>query len=107
MVRFSQMEGRALDRAPVGYPRGSNSRSGLMVDNKGVLSVMSAELNAPMTDTIELRRAPNWMSRFFGALLADVRLVDSGSLDVLVYCRDDLPGSGPGDWRLAGSVDGA
>ena len=80
-----------------------------MVDKaigRGGSSVMSAEMNEPMTDAIELRRAPNRMSRFFGALLADVRLVDSGSLDVLVYCRDDLPGSGPGDWRLAGSVDG-
>jgi len=47
------------------------------------------------------------MSRLLGALLADLRLVDSGSLDVLVYCTDDLPGGGSGDWRLAGSVDGA
>lgn len=67
---------------------------------------MSGELNEPMTETLDLRRLPAWMKRLVGALLADLKLVDCGSLDVLVYCRDDLAARAPGDWRLAGRVDG-
>lgn len=66
---------------------------------------MPAEPNEPMTDTIDLGRRPARMSRLFGALLADVRFVDCGSLDVLVYCRDELVGSAPDDWRPAGIVE--
>lgn len=66
---------------------------------------MSAELNEPMTDEIELARLPAWMRRLRGALFADLKLVDSGSLDILVYCRDDLAGSGLDDSGLAGSAD--
>jgi hypothetical protein len=46
------------------------------------------------------------MSRLFGALFADLKFVDSGSLDVLVYCGDDLAANAPGDRRVAGPVDG-
>ena len=74
--------------------------------NEGVACAMSAELSQPMTETIDLGRRPARMSRLFGALLADLKSVDSGSLDVLVYCRDELVGSAPGDRPLAGRVDG-
>jgi hypothetical protein len=45
------------------------------------------------------------MSHLAAALLVDLKFVDCASLDVLVYCRDDLTVSTP-DWRLAGRVDG-
>jgi hypothetical protein len=67
---------------------------------------MSAELSEPMTETIGLGRRTARMSRLFGALLADLKSVDSGSLDVLVYCRDELVGSVAGDRTPAGRVDG-
>ena len=67
---------------------------------------MSREPNQAMTDAIDRRRVPAPMSRLVGALLADLKLVDCGSLDVLVYCRDDLVGSAPGEWPLAVGVDG-
>jgi len=66
---------------------------------------MSRELNEPTPDPIDLGRLRARMSRLFGALLADLNIVDCESLDVLVYCRDDLAGS-TGDRRLAGSIDG-
>jgi hypothetical protein len=67
---------------------------------------MSYELNEPASRPLDRLPLPAWMSRFVGALLADLKLVDSGSLDVLVYCRDDLAGSTTGDCQVAGSVDG-
>jgi hypothetical protein len=63
---------------------------------------MSGEANESMTDTMCLRRLRGWMGRLFGALYADLKFVDSASLDVLVYCADDLAVSTRGDWRLAG-----
>jgi hypothetical protein len=67
---------------------------------------MSAELSEAMTETMGLGRRTTRVSRLFGALLADLKSVDSGSLDVLVYCRDELVGSAPGDRTPAGRVDG-
>lgn len=66
---------------------------------------MSRERNETTSDPIELGRLPARMSRLFGALLADLKIVDCGSLDVLVYCNDDVAGS-TGDRRLARSIDG-
>jgi hypothetical protein len=45
------------------------------------------------------------MSGLAAALLADLKFVDCGSLDVLVYCRDDLAVGAPADLQLAGRVD--
>ena len=67
---------------------------------------MAADLNEVMIETVDLGRRSARMSRLFGALLADVRFVDCGSLDVLVYCPDDVAGSAPGDRQLAGTVEG-
>ena len=69
------------------------------IRNEGVLCAMSGEANEPMTDTMRLR---GWMGRLFGPLLADLKFVDSASLDVLVYCADDLAVGTRGDWQLAG-----
>ena len=77
------------------------------IRNEGLLYVMSCEPNEPMTGALDLPRLPAWMGRFFGALLADVKSVDAGSLDVLVYCRDDLAVAAPADWPVTGSVDGS
>jgi len=66
---------------------------------------MSRDLNEPTPDPIDLGRLRARMSRLFGALLADLNIVDCESLDVLVYCRDDLAG-GTADRRLTGSIDG-
>jgi hypothetical protein len=66
---------------------------------------MSRELSETTSDAIDLGRLPARMSRLFGAVLADLKIVDCGSLDVLVYCSDDVAG-GTGDRRLAGSIDG-
>jgi hypothetical protein len=68
--------------------------------------VISGEPKQAVTDTNYLRRFPGRMSGLAAALLADVKFVDCGSLDVLVYCQDDLAVGAPGDWRLAGGVDG-
>ena len=45
-----------------------------------------------MTDGIDLRHVPRWIRRSFDAILADFKVVDCGSLDVLLYCADDLDG---------------
>jgi len=64
--------------------------------------VVSGEANESMTDTMRLGRLRGWMGRFVGPLLADLKFVDSASLDVLVYCADDLAAGTRGDWQLAG-----
>jgi hypothetical protein len=66
---------------------------------------MSGELNGTATDTVYSRRLPSWISRLFGELVADLKFVDCGSLDVLVYCVDDLAVRAAGDRRLPGPVD--
>jgi hypothetical protein len=50
----------------------------------------SVERNESMTDGIGPRRLADWMTRSRSAMLAEFKLVDSGSLDVLLYCEDDL-----------------
>jgi hypothetical protein len=51
----------------------------------------------PKSDRIRLGRRASWISRSFGAILADLELVECGSLDVLLYCADDLAVTTPGD----------
>lgn len=43
-----------------------------------------------LTDAIGLRRRADWFKRSCRAVLADLEPVDSGSLEVLLYCTDDL-----------------
>jgi len=52
--------------------------------------VISGEPKQAVADTPYLRRFPGPMSGLAAALLADLKFVDCGSLDVLVYCQDDL-----------------
>ena len=67
---------------------------------------MSRERNEAMTDGIGLRRVAGWIRRSYGEILADFKLVDCGSLDVLLYCADDLAVSAPGDLSSTGGSDG-
>jgi hypothetical protein len=53
-----------------------------------------------LTDRIGLRRAADWVRRSCDAVLADLELVDCGSLDVLLYCADDLAVTGRGDVEI-------
>lgn len=55
-----------------------------------------------MTDEFGLPGRSGWMSRALAAITADLRVVDSGSLDVLLYCTDDVAVGAPGDTRLVG-----
>ena len=41
-------------------------------------------------DAIGQRCIAGWLKRWWGAMLADVEPVDSSSLEVLLYCPDDL-----------------
>ena len=59
-----------------------------------------------MTDGIGLRHVPRWIRCSFDAILADFKVVDCGSLDVLLYCADDLAVSAPGDPSSTGRSDG-
>jgi hypothetical protein len=49
-----------------------------------------ADRNRLLPDAIGLRRVAGWVSRSYRAMLADLEPVDSSSLDVLLYCTDDL-----------------
>jgi hypothetical protein len=46
--------------------------------------------NKSLTDRTGLRRLAHRVRCSCGAMLADLELVDCGSLDVLLYCADDL-----------------
>jgi len=65
---------------------------------------MSGERDEAIIDGIGLRRLSGWMSRGFDAIVADLKSVDCGSLDVLLYCADDVDVSASGDRRLTGSA---
>ena len=43
-----------------------------------------------MTHGIDTSRLAVWMNRSFSAIAVELRFVDSGSLDVLLFCADDL-----------------
>jgi hypothetical protein len=49
---------------------------------------------------IGLPRVAGWVRRSYDAVLADLELVDCGSLDVLLYCADDLAMTGRGDFEV-------
>jgi hypothetical protein len=91
--------GRERRIAPA--PREANR--GTLMSTSGEPGVRGSSLqshvngNESMTDRIGLGRLAPWMSRSFGSMLADLTLVDCGSLDVLLYCADDLAASTPGD----------
>jgi hypothetical protein len=44
-------------------------------------------------DGTRVRAGAGWMSRSVEALRAELRFVDCGSLDVLLYCADDVAAS--------------
>ena len=53
--------------------------------------------NNSIIDRTGPRRLGGWISRSFGAMLADLEFVECGSLDVLLYCADDLAVTMQGD----------
>jgi hypothetical protein len=53
-----------------------------------------------ITDTFGLRGIAVWMSRSFDTILADLGFVDCGSLDVLLYCADDVAARTSGDMEV-------
>ena len=58
-----------------------------------------------MNDAIGLRRLGGWLKRSWGAMRADVEPVDSSSLEVLLYCTDDLAMRGEVPPRVIDRVD--
>ncbi|MBV9806739.1 MAG: hypothetical protein JO286_06125 [Solirubrobacterales bacterium] len=65
---------------------------------------MSGERDEGMIDEFDFPRLSGWMSRAFIAITADLRAVDCGSLDVLLYCTDDVAASVAGDRRVSGAA---
>jgi hypothetical protein len=47
-------------------------------------------LTASLADRIGMRRLAGWVRRSCRAMLADLELTDCGSLEVLLYCTDDV-----------------
>ena len=63
----------------------------MAVQNQEELSLPSqANPNKSLTDAISLRRLAGWVRRSCRAIVADLEPVDSNSLEVLLYCPDDL-----------------
>lgn len=60
--------------------------------------------NPLLSDGIGLRGLADWVIRSCGAAIADLKAVDCGSLDVLLYCSDDLVMTGPGDLEIDRSL---
>ena len=58
-----------------------------------------------MIDEIGLRRLAGRLKRSWGAMVADVEPVDSSSLEVLLYCPDDLAIRGEVPSRAIDRVD--
>jgi len=65
---------------------------------------MPREFDDAIVNQLGSTRLPGWMSRTFAAMTADLRLVDCGSLEVLLYCTDDVAVGVPGDRRLPDSA---
>lgn len=63
-----------------------------------------ADVNKAMTGRSGPRRLTRWISRSFGAMRDDLEFVESGSLDVLLYCADDLALAARGDLEVDGSL---
>jgi hypothetical protein len=66
---------------------------------------VSCERDEATNHSIGFRRLSGWVRRSVDAIVAEVKLVDCGSLDVLLYCADDVAVSAPGDWALTGPAD--
>ena len=49
-----------------------------------------ANPNESLTDGVGVRRFAGWVGRSCRTVLADLELADSRSLEVLLYCPDDL-----------------
>jgi hypothetical protein len=49
-----------------------------------------ANPNRSLTDALGLRRLAGWVRSSCRAMLDDLEPVDSNSLEVLLYCTDDL-----------------
>ena len=63
----------------------------MAVQDQEELSLPSqANPNKSLTDAISLRRLAGWVRRSCRAIVADLEPVDSNSLEVLLYCPDDL-----------------
>jgi hypothetical protein len=71
----------------------------------GVVVQSQANPNSSPIDGIGLRRLAGWLKRSRRAMLADFELVDSGSLEVLLYCNDDLAMRGEVPSRVIDRVD--
>jgi hypothetical protein len=65
---------------------------------------MPRESDEAIANELGSPRLPGWVSRTFAAMTADLRLVDCGSLEVLLYCTDDVAVSAPGDRKLPDST---
>lgn len=63
-----------------------------------------ADVNKAMTGRRGPGRLTRWISRSFGAMRDDLEFVESGSLDVLLYCADDLALAARGDLEVDGSL---
>ena len=66
---------------------------------------MWGERDEATNHSIGFRRLSGWVRRSFDVVAADLRPVDSGSLDVLLYCTDDVAVSARGDWALTGPAE--
>ena len=76
--------------------RGTVGRPG----SGGVSLPSQVNRNESLTDSVGLRRLAGWVRRSCDAMLADLEFVDCGSLDVLLYCADDLAVTGRGDFEI-------
>jgi len=61
---------------------------------------LSSQVNRNELLTDQVGLVAGWVRRSYGAMLADLELVDCGSLDVLLYCADDLALTGRGDSEI-------
>jgi hypothetical protein len=62
----------------------------LAVQDEAVVLQSQANPNRSLTGATGLRRLPGWFKHSARAVLADLEPVDSSSLEVLLYCPDDL-----------------
>jgi hypothetical protein len=60
--------------------------------------------NQSVAGRIGSRPFAAWISRSLGAMAADLESVECGSLDVLLYCADDLDVSARGDSEIDRSL---
>ena len=68
----------------------AQSKSTRTVRSKGGLVRTHVKGSASTTDGTGHWRLPGWMGRSLRAIAAELKFVDSGSVDVLLYCPDEL-----------------